>query len=516
MPLRFVELDGTATLENDVVRVESIRGRSARLRLPASIEGIVELAQPLEDSKLDVVLSSDRVPLTEELRAEITAFRPGWDRIWQALRPGGALQLRCEIRRDPGAPLELGFGFEELDGRIDPPFLPEPITDVRGTFDLVDGRVSSQFAGRYRDASIEVVRMLFDPTADRFEMEVTANGLSVRGEDLGNLPPEIRDPLEALGPRGPVDVESLEIRREPAAGTWTATADLELGGLTLTGGLDFADYRGEVLVRRARFSPEGAEVSARLTGDVRFAGHPFSEFLCEVSANDRGIVFDGLSGKVYGGKVSQAESRIEVGFEDGPRYSGRLAFRDVRMKQLLESRFPNLQSLDGYIAGSVDFEGAGGDVLDLRAEGDVRVEDATLFEVPILNALVRLVPQSGPPIFTGASTDFRLRGARLRLRDLQLYSAALSLYGQGRIDLEGGVDLVLFPEFVPDLPTIVVVSDLWRLLQNGLIAFRVTGFVDEPIARLENVVTGMFPPREDPEARPVLPPFPDRPLSPRF
>jgi len=504
-PYPLEAVNGVVRFEGPRLRFEDLRARTSGTGIPIEIRGDAQLAEPGRGS-FDLSVTSDRLPLEAPILARLAAS-PALARTARALDVSGEASLAIRFRRDAGRNESPSLRIEPRGGSVRPPYLASGVTDLAGWIEAEGSRVRGALEGRLDDATVRLDELRFDPDAAwPTEMTLSADDLAV-GPGLLRLPND----ASGLEASGRVDVLGVRLRARPEErGPWIeGSAELDLRGVRL--GEAIEDLRGRLSVRHASFRGSELALEGTLSGDrLAVAGNRVDELVCDVTADTREVRLDRIAARFYRGKIRPDGSSVSCRF--GPEFScrGELDFDDVRLRDLGAARFPQVGALRGRIRGHARFEKLGDDLLELDARGSIEVRDARLFEVPILNALVRILPLRRPPVFTRAGTDFRVRGGTVRLRDLFFYSTPLRLNGEGDLDLDGTTDILLHPEFAPDAPSIFLVSDLWNAIQNRLIAFRVEGPIEEPLARVENVITGIWQ-GDRRLLRPLYPPFPDPP-----
>ena len=510
IPLAATDIRGRLELEDGKALLRDVEGRIPDLDVVLRTSGRVELGDDRRPV-YELEIESDRLQLDEALRDKLAAWRPDALQAWETFRPRGAVGLLMETARTTEG-TRSRFEVEALGCELEPPFVPHEIRSLSGRIEVEGTRVrAASLKGMCGETTLHIDKLDWDTSPDgRLSMSLTAEDLDLDDQTFANLPDAIRRPIEDFRPRGSIDITQLALERTfvDDEASWTANGELELHGVQLSP-IDLSDYHGRISIRDARLEGSDYDLDVLLMGErVRVYNQPVREFMCEVSARPRHLSFTRISGKVYRGVIHGDESYLVCDTTSPLTYKGRLRFGGVRLKDVTEQQFPRLRALRGKTKGTIDFEGAENDLLSFGARGKVEIDDARLFEVPIVNSLLQVLPLRRPPVFTRAGTDFRIREGQVRLEDLYFYSTPIRLAGEGMLDIDGAANVVLFPEFAPDVPSILVVSELWQALQNQLITFRIEGPLDDPVARVENIVTDIFGNDDEKIVRPILPPFP--------
>lgn len=511
LPIDLRGLRGRVDIDGKRATLRNVEGSIAGLDIPFVAGGEISLN---EDGmpEFDVDVDVARTELSPTLRQRLAEVDPTIESVWETLDPRGAIGVRASIKVDDSGAGASRLRIEALDCELTPPFLPHPVTSLTGFIELGGTTLTSKgLQGTCGEMAVRIESLSYDTAPQgAIEVALSADGLDLASETFARLPAEIRQPIEDFKPRGRIDISKLHLRRGHVAGeaSWTGAGEFVLRGVRLSP-IELNDYHGRISVRNARLSGSDYDLDVLLMGErVHVYNQPLREFMCEVSAQPDKLAFRRISGKLYRGVIFGDESELRCKTGSPLTYEGTVRFGGVRLKDLCEAQFPRMSALRGKAKGTISFEGAENDILALAARGKLEIDDARLFEVPIVNSLLQVLPLRRPPVFTRAGSDFRLKEGHLTLDDIFFYSTPIRLNGQGELDLEGAADVVLFPEFAPDVPSILVVSDLWQALQNQLIAFRIEGPIEDPVARVENIVTDIFRRDEGKTVRPVLPPFP--------
>jgi hypothetical protein len=388
--------------------------------------------------------------------------------------------------------------------------------DLQGEFEVDDESVVVQaLEGRLGGALVTATGRLLrsSPRGSEPTLRCTARiaDLELTDRLFEACPAEIRAFLSNLRPTGAAEVPVLEIRGNPGSpdAPWEISGEMLLRGASFLSGPVVRDLDATLTIAESRIE----RTDFRLVATARAAranllGHPLEDLYFEVDAGPRRVEIRSVEGRAYGGSLAPADTWVIVDASSPFSYRGELRFGGIDVERYLEAQDPDEAAIRGVVQSRIRFEGRGNDLLAVRASGRAEVDDARLFEVPIIRSILQVLPLRRPPVFTRAETKFRLDRGLFEIDELSLYSVPLSLYGDGTLDLDGTVDLLLFPVVAPDLPSIFLVSDIWRLIQNQLIAFHIQGPIDRPEARVENLVTGLIAPGEPRRGRPIPPEFP--------
>jgi hypothetical protein len=79
----------------------------------------------------------------------------------------------------------------------------------------------------------------------------------------------------------------------------------------------------------------------------------------------------------------------------------------------------------------------------LAGRGQVRLRDADIYELPLVVALLKMLRVKAPDrnAFGSSVVDFRIEGPRAYLDNIELSGDAISLVGNGEVDLDSNVHM---------------------------------------------------------------------------
>jgi hypothetical protein len=165
--------------------------------------------------------------------------------------------------------------------------------------------------------------------------------------------------------------------------------------------------------------------------------HLYAQF--EVAQNSPDTLrLRNLSGELYGGAVG-GEGRVTFG-SGSPHYD--LILKAVQVDL---ARFGKQNSLggggelQGQAQAAVHLVGDGGDLADLRGGGQIDVPHGKLYKLPALLDLVKAFGLRRPDgtAFEEAHVTFAIEGPQLRMQELDLIGNAVSLRGNGTVNIDG-------------------------------------------------------------------------------
>jgi hypothetical protein len=234
----------------------------------------------------------------------------------------------------------------------------------------------------------------------------------------------------------------------------------------------------------------------------------------------------GLRARLFGGEVY---GPIRVEFGPTVRYQLNLTAAQVRLEEFgRHNRLGPGAELQGLAAARLYLSGQGSDINDLKGSGTFDVPSGKMYNLPLLLDLLKVLGLRLPDrtAFEEAHATFNIEGPRVQFTRLDLFGNAISLRGQGRMNLDPpGTDIDLdfhadwaritqvLPALIDKVP-MTVSNQLLRINMRGRIGDVVctkepVPLLMDPIKRLikTSKLGGVMPlPREPAPARGATPP----------
>ncbi|MEX1024299.1 MAG: AsmA-like C-terminal region-containing protein [Planctomycetota bacterium] len=374
-----------------------------------------------------------------------------------------------------------------------------------------------------------------DPMLDRERLDPNGVGLQAKltTEDL---------PLDETHLEDLLSTEALEwIRNDP---DWSGLLDLERAQLVLTSEEDgsgkLALY-GRAVVHDMTLRPGLAISVDELRADVRelvveagrirmwgevddLAGsiesRPLENASMIVSYLDGRLNVDNLDGAFCGGRLRSAGSEaggastaLAADLGEPYGFDLRLVLDDVEADSLLRGVFQSSVADQGTIDAALFLRGKPSDILGIRGNGWVSVDEAQLYSIPVIRELFGALGFDDQAVFDRMRTRFQWRDGKIHMNDITVRSALLKLVGEGWLALDGQLhhDLEVRYSLVDRLGPL---SWIVYWINNALVRVRIRGDMDRPVVAIESLIRELFG-SDRPTGRSLpLPPFAE--LDARF
>jgi hypothetical protein len=400
-----------------------------------------------------------------------------------------------------------------------------------GQFVQLDGRIRSDGGRRVGELAVEardikVNKELLDalpdemaPLARKFRSGGTA-GMQIKRLRFKTVEPSLSAEAVAEEPtpaEGQSEVSVAEeggqaaSEEEPAAAmTWSAEGVFSVRDVTMDLGLESKNINGS-LAGKVSSSAQGLGIEGELNlANVEVGPRKLTDLRGHVVKSPKGnlLVFDKLRGRVHEGKLAGfAEIRLAKEVE----YGLSLEFERVDLDSLFNAgieKSDDRVDVQGNLAGRVSLVARAGQE-NLKAEGQILIDKAKLYKLPVLLGFLHVVYVTLPTdsAFTEASVQYEIRKGKLVFREIRLNGNALSLVGSGNMVLKNDrLDLTFVAGPPGKLPSFGKVADeIAAFVAKGLHVVKVTGTIHKPNIRsvplrgLQKIVeTILAPAREDP------------------
>ena len=451
------------------------------------------------------------VPLDDSLRAAIGQLNPGMERLWDSLRPRGCVdhvlltmhhnsrtnQTLLDLRGEKWPPSQNVPGARSA---CNPPGCPLQLDDVTGSLSYTDGQFQLHNISADRNGSRVELAGHGQATPDRrWEITLTkliADRLDVDREFVDAMPEALRPALRQLKYRGTVSVNGNSSLRggeaQPLAAGWDLLLDMENGALEnelrlehIHGGVRLI---GQMDARGLQSRGE-LEIDSLMTRDIQFTQirGPFwldSRQIHHSAPGRRrlstGSVPRQITAKALGGEV--AAGRPDPA---GQRTAFRcrcVARRTVRSSSWPRRCYPGARDITGKVYALVHLQGAKAGLHTLQGNGQVRLREADVYQLPVMARLLSVLSLRDPDdtAFTSSDIDFRINGEQIYLDRIDFSGDVLSLKGKGWMDLNRQINLNFYALVGREEFQLPLVKTLLAEASKSILLIQVEGTVDQP------------------------------------
>ena len=463
------------------------------------------VAKARDGNQLFLEFHASDVALEEELRL---ALSTSIQNLWTNLRPRGTIdQLVVRMKYNPAA---AKFGVE-LDAHkrlgapsgpvsIEPTWFRYRLEDLSGDFYYRDGMVTLEnveaMHGKTKVTTQGTCRTAGGMASVQLK-KLTADHIDFDQELLAALPHSLGSALVRLGPAGQINMEGALNFALPSEGA----------GPQLDWNLKFVFAQGSLQA--------GLKVE-HLDGEVRFIGHSDGRnLLCRGELDIASAMLNDLqvtsikgpllinSEQLLAGMWAEPDSKRKAPrfitarvFGDGElSLDGQLKFSpagdfliqtsldQADLATIVADLQPSVRGVTGKVSGAVSLRGTTEGVHTWRGDGQVKLTDAYLYELPTMVSVLQVLSIQRPDrnAFTESNMEFKIEGDDLEFTHLDLNGGVISLKGKGRVTGRRDLDLKFYTQI--GRGELQIFRPLVGDVNRQFMLVEVTGPLEHPISR---------------------------------
>jgi hypothetical protein len=459
-PYPLENVSGTLVLHRDHWECQGFQGSHAggEVRVDgrsyASPPGADGQRSPPE--RVQLVIRGRGVPLDKEFgEALAPAGLPGRQALadaYHTLALAGRMDFRALVVDHPGQPQDLEVGVDIERCAMKPTFFDYALSDVSGSVRYAYGKVYLRdLRARHGGATLALPAGLLQLKPGggfwAWLLPIRCHNLVPDEAFLKALPEPLRKGLAPLRLEGRLDVETeLTLSASPGQGPllvwWKGQAQLH--DARFRAGVEASGAEGQVFCEGHHDGRQMRGVVGQLLlPRVRVLGQPLTNVSGRLEVRPEAPDVVGLSdlkADLFGGTLG-GQARLEVGPQ--LRYEIYLKALGLRLEEIgrhnLDDKRRATAQLEGPIGGTLHLTGEGHDLLGLKGNGRVDVHGGKMGQLPLLLDLLKAFGLRMPDrtAFEEAHLLFAVEGPQVRVGQLELYGNAVSLHGQGTVDLDG-------------------------------------------------------------------------------
>ena len=143
---------------------------------------------------------------------------------------------------------------------------------------------------------------------------------------------------------------------------------------------------------------------------------------------------------------------------------------------------PDLENVSGHSFAKFQMTGDFTGTHSHRGAGSVELRDAKIYELPVFLSLLKIlnVRQLTRTAFDSGNIDFKVLGERIIFERMEFIGDAISLLGDGEMNLDWDIDLNFYTVIGRNRLNIPLISKLYREGSQRSLAIKVNGKLDNP------------------------------------
>ncbi|MBM84023.1 MAG: hypothetical protein CMJ78_26005 [Planctomycetaceae bacterium] len=461
-------------------------------------------------SELKLRVNTTGAPIDRSLKS---AFKSAQIlKLWEDFSPTGTVNVVTDVHWLVGSRADITMPrVEQFDGSFKMKSLPYLIDNVRATYTYQDGKVEIQSFEGTHDATSMTAKGKVD-----FDRE----GWTARLEQfvIKDLSPneELKNALKTAEVSGLVGISEalsddqlvsiggmLELRgtdnpKDPMTAAWDLAAFLKDGDIDI--GPSFESVSGRVDARGiwdgySTTMAGSIDLTALTVLDYEFEAirgpFEFQDNVLTIGSKDafapkflpanRIAPQQSIKAKAIGGDFS---FHSQTKLSDIPTYQIKMNMSHAKLQQYAKKYMPESENLSGTMRGWMNLSGEGEAPANLSGSGQLQVQQAELYELPVLLQVFEALSDATPDraAFDYAMLDFKVKNSRFNFNSIDLEGDTINLHARGGF---AGFDKSLELDFYSRLSRTQVPIPVLNQLTAGWVGVDVRGNLDDPKAEIK-------------------------------
>jgi hypothetical protein len=419
--------------------------------------------------QLKIHIKGTNALLDPEMEAALRP-EPELTRTWQVFAPGGRIDFQGVVDKPPGQALDVDLTIDPKGAHICPRFFPFALNDLRGRVRYAHRWVQiDRLRARHGDSALSLANgtIYLKPGGGCWaELRgVQGQPLLPDADFVRALPETLRTACATLQLSNPVVLNTrlvIDSGADPAVPPviyWDGWAGLH--DAAFTAGLRVEHVTGQVACRGRHDGRQLAGLAGNfiLKQATVFGNQRLEDVHGRVEVTPDapqvlkvpGLYARYCDGELYG--------PLRAEFGPTVRYEMKLTASEVKLEEFARQNNlgPDAQ-MSGLAGANLYLTGQGWDLKNLKGNGTLTVPHGKLYNLPPLLSLLKVVGLRQPDrtAFDELQASFDLNGGRVRVNRLDLFGDAISLRGEGELNLNGtdinldfNADWARLPQLLP-------------------------------------------------------------------
>jgi hypothetical protein len=395
---------------------------------------------------MTIEIAGSNVLLDAEMEAALK--QPGLKATWARLAPSGRINFKAGVEQTIGQDPDIAVFVALLGCEIYPQFFPYRLSDLQGLVHYRHNAVElEQMSARHGAAVLNLKKGLVtikpegDVSLDL--VDVGGNPILPEPELFLALPKPIGDACARLQLHEPLSLLAHLTINVPADGSapyiyWDG--GVRLKDATLNAGIPLTRVTGQIYCRGEHHGTFG-----RLNGNIELdeatvLRQTLYKIHGQLAITDRQpnrLSVPDLASHLYSGDVG---GEIYIDFGANPQFVVNLVGTQLRLEEFGRMNHLGPEArLQGKAGARLYLHGQGFEAGGLEGAGSIDVPSGKMYNLPFLLDLLKVLNLSLPDktAFEEAHIQFGVRGEKVNVSQLSLIGNAVSLNGQGTVNLNG-------------------------------------------------------------------------------
>jgi hypothetical protein len=251
----------------------------------------------------------------------------------------------------------------------------------------------------------------------------------------------------------------IRLRGQSDGTTWRTLGDIAIDS-AMWRGMQLTGVRGPLAM-----DPAGARFGATAAGDPQAGSRRLTARVADGTLTIDGTVSAGEAG---GFAVTAALANADLG-------------------RLASDMNGGGHHYGGRVNGGIEVRGSRVGSHSLVGQGQVKLSDADIYELPVMVSLLKILRVKVPDrnAFSSSVVDFRVEGPHAYLDNIELSGDAISLVGNGEVDFDSNINLILRPIMGEAQTQLPAMKRLLGGASGQFVLVHVDGTVAEPLTSTE-------------------------------
>jgi len=486
-PYALENVTGRLLFKDSTLYLNNISAAAAGGKRNVQIKGLIEDVAGDMGVKLDI--SGKGISFDKNLKNALSREN---QELWDSFKLEGIFDFTCRLDKEGDEPLGMALSINSEDSSIHYDKFPLKVTGITGKVEFDQGIVKIYgVQGKHKSAGITVNGQIDSLSPDAgVELQIKAAGLHLDNDLKSAIPAGLQKLWNMFRPEGVVDLSAdiFYMRDEDKSLRMDFTADVSYTRAGATCGVVVKNMTGESklagTVRGAELEFEGESAISQLQVENRTISGVRNVF------QKRGDILSiyGITGEIYGGVI---EGAAKVDLSGDISYGCVTDIKNIKLESVLADVFHySNDDLRGNVSGKVFLQGNGTEPGNLVSRGEIRLSEASLWEIPMIFQILSLLQLSLPErsAFDEALVKYYLLEKEAYIEEVDLKGKALSIYGEGTMGFDGNLDFSFLAGIGKRrFPRIPLISKLVRSIQKQMVQLKVNGTFAKPDTRIEAV-----------------------------
>jgi hypothetical protein len=472
------------------------------------ITGEGTFAESPKGKEFALRLTAGNVPLEGELRG---ALPLGLRQIWKLLQPHGIIDLTSNVRYLAGTNhLDVTVRAEPRSETcsLEAVQFPYRLENVQGVFAYAGGRVTFERFSAWHGPVKLACNGNCEFRDDGWQLQlnqIVVDRLRLDRQFMQVLPPQLKKSLSELNATGPISLQGdVVVARgadpaKPAVSQWTLRLGLNQVGLDcgvrlenlygrvvdVNGWSDGTHYqmRGELDIESMTcrdlqltqvMGPFWIDEQKAMFGS--WVAWQENQALPPGQAQQR---MRPITARVLGGSID-GDGWTTLG--EQPHYNVRARVVDADLSACDRALAGKDRNLSGRIDAAVALEGSGRSRNTMRGDGNLRLRNANIYELPAMVAMLKFLSfkPNDPNAFSNCESVFQVRAEHLSFSKLDFNGDAISLSGKGEMSFQGDLNMVFTATLGRGDAGVPFLHNLFRGVNQQIMQIHVTRNIQDP------------------------------------